>query len=307
MKNDLHIHDARKACLLCLHYFGIFKYPLTLQQLHQFTPYRFDTDGVERAVEVLIADQEAYSIEEYYMKENDPAWILERQEGESRAYKLLSRSAKYINIIASFPFVRGIAISGSLSKYYVSETPDIDYFIITARNRLWIARSLLHLFKKLTFITRHEHFFCMNYFIDTDALSLEHPNLYSAIELKTLLPVYNKHLMMEFADTNTWADQYLPNHPGAVNYDYLLKKKQRLCKAVVEFFINLIFPEYLNRTFMNITDKKWRRKWRKSGFNMKEYDRAFRTCKHISKNHPTDYQKKVLESLPDSLIKADRK
>ena len=166
---------------MCLHYFGIFKYPLSLEQIHQFTPYKASQDDILKALDKLIADKKAFRIGDYYLMEEDPDWISERRAGEGRALKLLGRSPRYIRIISSFPFVRGIAISGSLSKHYAAEEPDIDYFIITAANRLWIARSLLHLFKKLTFITGHEHYFCMNYFIDTDALTIEHPNLYSAI------------------------------------------------------------------------------------------------------------------------------
>jgi hypothetical protein len=301
MTDSIHIQDAREGCMMCLHYFGIFKYPLTPLQLHHFTPSKSTPEEIAIAMDGLIAEKKAFRIDNFYMKEEEPAWISERNAGEERAIKLLERSARYVKIVASFPFVRGIAISGSLSKFYATEEPDIDYFIITARNRLWIARTLLHMFKKLTFISGHEHYFCMNYFIDTDALTIEHPNLYSAIELKTLLPVYNKDLLMQFAGSNDWADQYLPNHPGSFNSSYLLRNKKRPCKSTIEFLINLIFPEKVNRSLMNITDKKWRRKWRKKGYDMNEYDRAFRTGVHISKNHPTDYQKKVLESLPENL------
>ena len=65
-----------------------------------------------------------------------------------------------------------------------------------------IARTFLHLFKKLTFITGHEHYFCMNYLVDTNALKITHTNLYSAIETVTLLPVYNSTLVKEFMEEN---------------------------------------------------------------------------------------------------------
>jgi hypothetical protein len=307
MTDPFQIQDTREGCLLCLHYFGIFKYPLTDEQMHLFTPYRSSPDGIKQTMDRLIREQQAFKIDGYYLKNGDPEWIAERRLGESRALKLLERSSRYVSIIASFPFVRGIAISGSLSKFYAAEQPDIDYFIITDHNRLWIARSLLHLFKKLTFVTGHEHYFCMNYFIDNEVLKIEHSNLYSAIEVKTLLPVYNKELLKQFCHANTWTDEYLPNHHGANNFNYLIKDRKRPVKALWEMMINLFFPKHFNRYLMAITDRKWRRKWKRSGFDMNEYDMAFRTAIHVSKNHPTDYQKKVMESLPDSLKKAKKK
>lgn len=307
MAEPLNINDLREGCLMCLHYFGIFKYPLTEDQLHQFNPITASPEEIKNTMADLVTERKAFHIQGFYQIKDDIEWITFRNDGEFRAKKLLKRSSRYVNIIASFPFVRGIAISGSLSKFYASEKPDIDYFIITAKNRLWIARTVLHLFKKITFISGHEHYFCMNYFIDTESIEIEHPNLYSAIEAKTLLPVYNKELLKLFSQQNNWTNKYLPNHPGAINYKYLLSKRKRPLKAVGEFFFNLLFPDSLNRSLMKVTDNKWRRKWNRSGYDMLEYDRAFRTGIHISKNHPTDYQKKVLESLPNNLKKNARK
>lgn len=300
--DDLNINSLEEGCLMCLHYFGIFKYPLTAEEVHRFNPFKASLQDVENKLEELKDKGKVFNHERYYLEKDDKSWIAEREEGFERASGLLARSAKYVRIIASFPFVKGIAISGSLSKFYASSAdPDIDYFIITESSRLWIARSFLHFFKKLTFITRHQHYFCMNYFIDTEALTIDHRNMYSAIEVKTLLPVFNKELFSQFENMNTWSSDILPNHPGIKDDRFLVVKKRRFCKKFLEGILNILFPDSLNRFFMKITDSKWRKKWRKHGYSPEEYNRAFRTELHISKNHPMDYEKKVLESLPDNL------
>ena len=302
MRDALNINNLDEGCMMCLHYFGIFKYPLTSEEVHRFNPYKTSPQDVKKKLQELKAKGMVFDHEGYYLEKDDKSWIRERKLGFERASGLLGRSAKYVRIIASFPFVRGIAISGSLSKFYASSSdPDIDYFIITERNRLWIARSFLHFFKKLTFITGHQHYFCMNYFIDTEALTIEHPNMYSAIEIKTLLPVFNKELFHQFESMNAWSSEILPNHPGITDDRFLIVKKRRACKRLTEGLMNILFPGRLNTFFMNITDRKWRRKWRNHGYGPEEYDKAFRTSLHISKNHPMDYEKKVLESLPDKI------
>jgi hypothetical protein len=48
---------------------------------------------------------------------------------------------------------------------------------------------------------------------------------------------------------------------------------------------------------MKLTDRKWRRKWKRKGFDMDQYEKAFLTTVHISKNHPMDYENKVLTDL----------
>ena len=103
MTDPSQIQDTREGCLMCLHYFGIFKYPLTAEQMHHFTPFRSDPDGIDQTMDKLIREQQAFKIDGYYLKIEDPAWIAERIKGESRALKLLERSSRYVNIIASFP------------------------------------------------------------------------------------------------------------------------------------------------------------------------------------------------------------
>ena len=292
------IRNAEEGCLIYLHYFGIFKYPLTLEEIHRFNPFKTTIDEVESVLSKQLDVARVFVIDQFYMKENEPSWVAERIAGEERARKLLGKAKKFVKIISAFPFVRGIAISGSLSKFYASENPDIDYFIITEKNRLWIARSFLHMFKKLTFITGHQHYFCMNYFIDTEALTIEHPNLYSAIEVKTLLPTYNEDILRAFHEMNTWSDDILPNHRADPTKTYLLKERKEILKSFFEWILNVLAPDRFNRFLMHLTDKKWRNKWKHAGYSKEEYNRAFRTSIHISKNHPTDYEKKVLESLP---------
>jgi hypothetical protein len=103
---------------------------------------------------------------------------------------------------------------------------------------------------------------------------------------------------MEFYNKNEWVEAFLPNHPGIENFSMLISNRKRFFKGFLERTINLMAPEKLNRWLMRITDKKWRKKWRNAGYSASEYNRAFQTEVHISKNHPMDYEKKVLDSLP---------
>jgi hypothetical protein len=291
------IGNIENACIQCLGYFGIFKYPLTLDEVHIFNPEKHSKEEIGTALESLFSQGELNKINEFYLLENDSSWVEERLKGNRRAYELLKKSKRFVNIIASFPFVESIAISGSLSKFYASENPDIDYFIITKTNRLWIARTLLHLFKKLTFLIGYEHYFCMNYFIDTEALQIPSQNQYAAIECMTLLPAYNLKMNKQFMQANLWAKEFLPNHPGMINLDYLIKNRKRPIKAVFTFLLNIVAPKRLNRFWMKVTDRKWRKKWAKFNYSEDDYNRAFHTEIHISKNHPADYEKKVLNAL----------
>jgi hypothetical protein len=291
------IDNLRDGCLFTLKYFGLFSYPLTVGEIHRFNPFSGLESEVDKTLIELVSEGLIFYSNGFYLSKNDPAWITERVAGNKRAEKLMKKSGRYGSIIASFPFVRSITLSGSLSKFYASVDADIDYFIITEKNRLWIARTLLHLFKKLTFITGHQHYFCMNYFVDMEALEIQHKNEYSAIETVTLIPIYNDELVDRILQENHWTKSYLPNYPDELNKNFIITKDRQSVKKLFEFVINIFAPNRLNKILMKLTDRKWRRKWKRKGFDMDQYEKAFLTTVHISKNHPMDYENKVLTDL----------
>jgi hypothetical protein len=122
------------------------------------------------ALQKLVIEKIIFRINEFYSLQNDPLLVEKRIKGNDRASKLLSKAMSIGAFLYRFPFVRAVGISGSLSKKYADEKADIDFFIITKSNRLWISRTVLHAFKKLTFLVGQQHFYCMNYFIDENAL-----------------------------------------------------------------------------------------------------------------------------------------
>lgn len=280
-----------------MEYFGIFSYPLNSEEIYRYCQFPCSYDEVEHGLNELIQRKKIFKTEGFYSKENKPEWTIERKKGNDRAIQLLMKIGKFVRILSNFPYVEAIAISGSLSKFYAKENTDIDYFIITSSDRLWISRSLLHFFKKLSFITGHQHYFCMNYFIDIDALFIQHRNLYSAIELVTLLPAYNEPLIKSLKEENQWIHKFLPNTNLTNDNRFLIPYRKVFIKRIAEFILNLFFPCLMNRFLMWITDKKWRYKWRHHGYSEKSYNHAFLTTLKISKNHPDDYEEKVLTAL----------
>ncbi len=295
MGTDLSV--LRDGCLLTLNYFGIFRHPLTPEEIHRFNRVSASPVEVQQALDELEVEGKVFRSGRFYMAEEQKEWITERLNSNGRAARLLDKVGRYASLIAACPFVRGIAISGSLSKHVAGEKADIDYFIITAADRLWITRSLLHIFKKLTFLTGHQHFFCMNYFIDTRSLEISHQNLYTAIETVTLLPVYNHEMLENFFASNEWVREYLPNCEARATGKYLIRSRKYFPKTMAEKIIGFLFPERLNKALMELTDRKWRRKWERRGYPETDYDRAFLTDLHISKNHPVDYEKKVMSRI----------
>jgi predicted nucleotidyltransferase len=293
------IKRIEEAILSVLKYYSLFSYPLKVEEIHRFLSVHSNLEEVQNRLKNLVSAEQVFQLsDEFYSIENQSDWVDKRLTGNQRAEELLASSKKYIRKIIRFPFVKSVAISGSLSKYYTDEDGDIDYFIITKENRLWIARSLLHLFKKTSFLRKREHYYCMNYFVDESALEIDQQNIYSAIETVTLIPVFNETLITELKQKNRfWVEKFLPNEPYENDQRFLVKLRGGFIKKLFEKLIDILGPESMNQSLMKMTDSKWRKKWAAKSYPMEQYDQAFYTTLHISKNHPANYQKQILNAL----------
>lgn len=133
-----------------LAYYQLFRHPLKTGEIAQYvnvTP--LETRGLHDSLKSLVELEVVFEFDGYYSMVNDTSLVQSRLEGELRA-KSLSKVAKRMSkLIYFFPFVRAVFISGSLSKGVVPKDADIDYFIVTKKNRLWIARTLLVIFKRV--------------------------------------------------------------------------------------------------------------------------------------------------------------
>lgn len=201
-----------------------------------------------------------------------------------------------------FPFVRGIAISGSLSKGVMHLDGDIDYFIITAPERLWICRSFLILFKKI-FLLNSKKYFCVNYFVDENNLKIIDENIFTAVEITYLLPVFNDKLIQKLKDSNEWTHAYFPQfvHPIELAID---SSKQKTFKGN-ELIFKSGLGNNLDLWLMALTFKRWRKKF--SHFKEAKFELTMRTNRGISKHHPQDFQNRVLNKLKAKMEQVNHK
>lgn len=216
-----------------------------------------------------------------------------RRKGNLKAKKLLYTAEKVAGLLSYFPFVRGVAISGSLSKNFADEQSDIDLFIITTKNRLWLARTFMHGFKKLTFLFNKQHFFCMNYYIDESMLEIKEQNIYTATEVVTLLPLRGITAFQNFYVHNDWSKSYLPNHSLKVTYTKEIHHP--FFKKVIEAIFDNPIGSWLDRLLMYITAKRWAQKTKMGKLNNRGIVMSMEADRHYAKPNPQNFQKKLLD------------
>lgn len=284
-------------------YFDVFSYPLTFEQIHHFfQDSKIEDSELVQSLDKLCEIGVVYKIGDFYSTQNNEELINKRIKGNEHAEKITEKALKNARLIGSFPYVREVCISGSLSKGYMEESGDIDFFIITKSERLWIARTLLILYKKI-FLLNSRKFFCVNYFIDEKNLEIPDKNIFTATEILTLIPTYQTNFYHQFIDKNNWAFNYLPNKK--IDKNSQIFNETNFVKSISEKLLDNKLGEKLDDLLMKLTIKKWKQKF--SYMQTEQFELAMRSRKYVSKHHPQSFQEKVLNKIADKTNEFENK
>jgi hypothetical protein len=295
------VSPLQYAVYQCLCYYDIFNYPLKLEEIEASLPVTFHPVELLGAIHSLIDQQLLFTASNYYfIREHGIGMIAVREENEARYAKHKSRILRSGKWIARFPFVRGVAISGSCAKGVFPEDGDVDFFIITAKDRVWICRTCLILYKKI-FLLNSKRFFCVNYFIDENNLIIPDQNVFVAHEIKFLRPIVNGQLHTRFLSQNQWTNRYLPNMQYFNNSLLSPYPHLRPVNKVIEWLLSGKLGAWVDHQLFKLTLQVWKRKF--PDFNMEDFDLNLRSKKHVSKHHPRGFQKRVLNELERKLQK----
>jgi predicted nucleotidyltransferase len=282
-------------------YFGIFKYPLTADEIFYFS----DTRDKGKVLEELNILKEKGVIHEnggFYSETKNDELISRRLKGNKEADLIMPKAWKISKFISKFPYITSVCISGSLSKGYFEDKSDIDFFIITKKNRLWIARTFLILYKKI-FLLNSNKYFCVNYFMSSGHLEIEEKNRFTATEIATLIPTYGKDTFHDFVNKNDWVYDYYPNFKMESENTKNISKN--FFSNSLEKVLNKKLGNKLERFFMKITIKKWNNKF--NHLSKEDFEIAFKSSENVSKHHPSNFQKKVLDLLNEKYEKIEKK
>jgi hypothetical protein len=206
------IHDVTDAILHTLVYADLFDYPLSAAEIHRYlTGYAAPLATVE---EVLARDgrlgvcwTSCSSL--WFLAGRDQLVGLRRQR-EASSQILWRRARPYTRLIAAVPFVRMVGITGSLSMNNVNgPRDDIDLLIVTAPNRVWLARGLVILIVYLA--RRFGVDLCPNYVMAEHYLRLDEPSLFTAHELAQIVPLDGWATYCRLLESNGWMTAFLPN------------------------------------------------------------------------------------------------
>ncbi|GAB0174837.1 MAG: hypothetical protein HHAS10_07160 [Candidatus Altimarinota bacterium] len=134
---------------------------------------------------------------------------------------LFERAQKYIRRLTWIPGIEMIALVNSLSMLATHPDSDIDLFVITGKNRLWLVRILMTIILTLLGVRRSGKDipgnFCLSFFLTTEAMNLEkiaiQNDIYLYYWIYYLRPMYSKNYTYDrFLASNPWVQLDIPQY-----------------------------------------------------------------------------------------------
>jgi hypothetical protein len=198
-------------------YADVFDYPLQATEVHR---YLHGVAASPEATAAALARRSRpggalRSWNGYYTLRGREGLVEVRRRRAALAERLWPAAVTYGHLIASFPFVRMVAVTGSLAWHNIEDSPtldhppDIDYMIVTEPARLWLCRWVIGALRHV--LRLRKVFICPNYIISTRALALADRSLYSAYELARMTPIAGLAMYRRLRRANPWVQAYLPN------------------------------------------------------------------------------------------------
>jgi len=215
-----------KAILKTLAYADIFDYPLKINEIHKWLIGRkANLRQVEKALSQLSKKGKVKSKKEYYFLKKREAIVKRRLQNE-KISKIYFRKAKIIaQILKVIPWIKLVGVSGGLAMENVSKKDDIDLFLITAKNRLWISRLLA--LGLLSLIGQRRKVgdlgqkvvgkLCINTLLEEDCLEQANKDIYLAHEVLQMRVLWERDgIYAKYLEDNSWAFKYLPNWTAGI-------------------------------------------------------------------------------------------
>ena len=207
------------AILKTLAYRSVFNYPLTIHQLGTtlITITKIEYKALEKNLEKLEGQKLIKKKDgKYFLAAVKPlSWKLRTLQSK----KTLKESDPVFSILKKIPWIKMLAVTGSVAAFNTDKKDDIDIFIIASRNRMLITRFFVVLLLKAAGKYRVDknpsQKICPNIYIDESLLAWDKTkrNVYVAHEILMMRPIINKDEMyFRFIKANSWVFDFFANY-----------------------------------------------------------------------------------------------
>jgi len=208
-----------RAIVDTVDYYDLLDYPLTAVELQHYLGHLQSPglEGLKARCLKLAAGGTLSLIDEYVVLKGREQLVETREKNACINQRNWKRARFFIRLFGFVPFVRLVAVSGSLALDRSNPESDIDVFIVAGSGRIWFVRAMCVFISRIFGSYRTEQQvsgrLCLNHFVTDDAMLLDHRNLYTARLFSHLVPGYGLDCYHAFQKANLWIRDLIVSYP----------------------------------------------------------------------------------------------
>jgi hypothetical protein len=207
-----HSADGRAAAVLrTIWYYDVFKHPLTPGELERLCGF----DAAE-VVDGLVAEGRLERGAGHVYAPGRGGQVARRVERTAAAERRWPAARRAGRLLAAFPWVRGVLVTGGLSKQSSEPGGDVDFLLLVEPGSVWATKSALQVLRRGLPEPARECL-CTNYLLAADRLALDERNAFTAMELATAVPLHGAAACVALLEANAaWARRWVPGFDWSV-------------------------------------------------------------------------------------------
>jgi len=214
--------DLRRAIVETIAFFDLFSFPLTTNEVLKYLKIKSDYLEISKNLNQLLEQRTLGRKDGLYFLAGKVSSVEERKRRynySARKFKITLKIAKYFRYI---PWIRLICVANLIGRDNLSDRGDIDLFIVSNKNRLWLTRFFTVLTAKFLNARpqkdKKKDKICLSFFVSEENLNIENireseDDMYFNYWFLNLAPIYScDNIFFELMESNKKLIGRFPNY-----------------------------------------------------------------------------------------------
>jgi hypothetical protein len=279
-------------------YAAVFDYPLTIDQLHEaLIDVRATPADLARWYRQSVTLQHLIEFSDGYFFPRGRRDLLDvRHAREVISRSVLKEMRQPLAVVLRMPFVRMVALSGSLAHLNADGQADLDLFVITRANRVWSVTTTLLVLARLFGWRRR---LCLNYVISERQLAVEPQDLFSANQIIHLRPLCGEDVYRRFLESNAFVSERYPNFSprSSAAGEAAPPHRRRVLERMLDWTIAPLYERFCRIAY------KWHLQRRASSWQSHDQVRLEPECLKL---HTSSHRHRVMERFEIAVAETNR-
>ncbi len=269
-------------------FLDLFKHPLNTFELYKLIDRKFPYQEIENILKGLVDNKILQEKQGFYFLYGNEAIVQERHKRYNYSRAKLKKASFFAKVFSAFPGVIAVAAANFIGDHNWRYESDIDMFIITKKNYLWLSRLYCAGIAKLSFSRPRKNCkkdkICLSFYIseknlNLDSLHLQGGDPYFKYWLLGLVPLYShKNTWANFIKANKDKEEYISRSSSykqnklILAFETLAKKIQlaimpKALKEAAKLGEGVLISDDILKLYL-----KERRPYYRDEYNLKKYE-----------------------------------